>query len=40
MAKKYKLFKDSKIIDVRTPQEFQEYRIPTLKMIFMIHKIL
>ena len=27
-AKKYKLFKDSKIIDVRTPQEFQEFRIP------------
>ena len=27
-AKKYKLLKDSKIIDVRTPQEFQEFRIP------------
>ena len=27
-AKKYKLLKDSKIIDVRTPQEFEEFRIP------------
>ena len=26
--KKYKLLRDSKIIDVRTPKEFQEYRIP------------
>ena len=26
--KKYKLLKDSKIIDVRTSQEFQESRIP------------
>ena len=27
-VKKCKLLRDSKIIDVRTPQEFQEYRIP------------
>ena len=27
-TKKYKLLKDSKIIDVRTPQEFEEFRIP------------
>ena len=27
-ANKYKLLSDSKIIDVRTPQEFQEFRIP------------
>ena len=26
--KKYNLTKNSKIIDVRTPQEFQEFRIP------------
>ena len=27
-VKKCKLLRDSKIIDVRTPQEFQEFRIP------------
>ena len=27
-VKKCKLLRDSKIIDVRTPQEFQDYRIP------------
>ena len=27
-SKKYNHTKDSKIIDVRTPQEFQEFRIP------------
>ena len=32
-AKKHKLYKDSKIIDVRTPQEFQESRIPNSENI-------
>lgn len=31
--KKYNLTKNSKIIDVRTPQEFQEFRIPASENI-------
>ena len=31
--KKYKFLRGSKIIDVRTPQEFQEYRIPNSENI-------
>ena len=38
---KYNLTKNSKIIDVRTPQEFQELEYLILKIsIFMIRKIL
>ena len=32
-VKKCKLLRDSKIIDVRTPQEFQDYRIPNSENI-------
>ena len=36
-VKKCKLLRDSKIIDVRTPQEFQDYRIPDSENIDFYH---